>query len=60
MLNFAHEGLAESVLAVPPEERKKKYTFSELVKIAQKEHVDGNRYVEKLEYKLAAKRCLFT
>lgn len=55
LLNFAHEGQAESILSVPPDERKKMYSFEELAKIVHKEHKDGNRYVAKGEYKLAAK-----
>lgn len=56
LLTFAQDGIAESMLALRPEERRKKYTYDEVENVVRREHVDGNRYVTKGEYKLAAKR----
>ena len=55
LLAFAGEGQSESMLALSPEERNKTYAYSEIQSAARREHVDGNKYVEKLEFKLAAK-----
>ena len=52
---FAGEGQSESMLALPPEERNKVYKFRDIFAAARREHIDGNKYVESQEYKLAAK-----
>ena len=55
LLAFAGEGQSESMLALAPEERHKVYTFRDVLAAARQEHLDGNKYVGKEEYKLAAK-----
>ena len=55
LLAFAGEGQSESMLALMPEERSKEYKFKDIFSAARREHIDGNKYVEKQEYKLAAK-----
>ena len=56
LLDFNEEGQAQALLDMPPAERSKKHTFSDVMKIAEKEHLEGNEYVNKGEYKLAARR----
>lgn len=55
LLAFAGEGQSESMLALMPEERNKEYRFKDVFSAARREHIDGNKYVEKQEFKLAAK-----
>ena len=44
------------MLNIPPAERSKTHRFSDVLKIASKEHAEGNDYVKKGEYKLAVRR----
>ena len=56
LLDFNEEGEAQALLDMPPTERAKKHTFSDVMKIAEKEHLEGNEYAKKGEYKLAVRR----
>ncbi len=55
LLDFVEEGEADAILALPIEERSKTFKFDDLIKVAGKEHREGNQYVKKKEFKLAAK-----
>jgi len=56
LLDFVEEGQAQALLNIPPAERSKAHKFSDVLKIAAKEHKEGNDYVKKGEYKLAVRR----
>ena len=56
LLDFVEEGQAQAMLNIPPAERSKTHKFSDVLKIAAKEHAEGNDYVKKGEYKLAVRR----
>ena len=56
LLDFVEEGQAQALLNIPPAERSKVHKFSDVLKIASKEHAEGNDYVKKGEYKLAIRR----
>lgn len=56
LLDFVEEGQAQALLNMPPTERSKRHTFADVMKIVAKEHVEGNEYVKKREYKLAARK----
>ena len=56
LLDFVEEGQAQAMLNIPPAERSKTHRFSDVLKIASKEHAEGNDYVKKGEYKLAVRR----
>ena len=56
LLDFVEEGQAQAMLNIPPAERSKNHKFSDILKIASKEHAEGNDYVKKGEYKLAVRR----
>lgn len=55
-MDFVEEGQAQALLNIPPAERSKAHKFSDVLKIASKEHAEGNDYVKKGEYKLAVRR----
>ena len=55
-MDFVQEGQAQALLSIPPAERSKAHKFSDVLKIASKEHAEGNDYVKKGEYKLAVRR----
>ena len=56
LLDFVEEGQAQALLNIPPAERSKAHKFSDVLKIASKEHAEGNEYVKKGEFKLAIRR----
>ena len=56
LIDFTEEGLAESLLAIPADERNKQKTYDELELAAVREHVEGNNFVKEQEWKSAAKR----
>ena len=56
MLDFVQEGRADSLLALGPQERSKKYRYPEIEKVASHEHKEGNSLHKKGEFKLAARR----
>ena len=56
LLDFVQEGEAEALLNIPPAERGRTYTFSDVLKITSREHAEGNDYVKNAEYKLAIRR----
>ena len=56
LLDFVEEAEAEALLAIDPGERGKAKTFSDIMAVVRKEHVEGNAYVKADEWKMAAKR----
>lgn len=55
LIDFVEEGVAEALLAIPPEERSKVKTYKDIEKAARLEHVNGNNYVHKEEWQMAMK-----
>jgi len=55
LLDFVEEGQAEALLAVDPEERNKKHSYYDIEKVVRLEHINGNNYVRKEEWKMALK-----
>jgi len=47
--------MADSMLAMAPEERSKTYSFLQIMDVVAKERSDGNKYFKQQEFKLAAK-----
>ena len=56
LLNVVQEAEAEALIAMGPEERSKKKTFAEIMKAAQTENVEGNKYIREKEFMMAARR----
>ena len=56
LLDFVEEGQAQAMLSMPPAERSKAHKFCDVMKVASKEHAEGNDYIKKGEYKLALRR----
>lgn len=56
LFDFVEEGYAEAILAMNGEDRRNKYTFDEIIRATKKEHLTGNKFVEKQEYRMAAKK----
>ena len=51
IVDFSHEGMADSMLAMSPEERNRTYTFRQILDVVAKERSDGNKYFNQKEYK---------
>ena len=56
LVDFVSEGEPEALLLMRPEERGAKYDYEHIERVAAKLHREGNAYVEKQEWKLAAKK----
>lgn len=55
VVDFVEEGQAEAFLAMDIRERNKKHVYPEIEKVARIEHVNGNTYVSKEEWRQAVK-----
>jgi len=55
VVDFVEEGQAEAFLAMDIRERNKKHAYPEIEKVARLEHVNGNTYVSREEWRLAVK-----
>jgi len=53
VMDFTEESLAEGMLGIAVEERKKKFTFTEIEKAARLENSNGNHAVRQKEFSLA-------
>ncbi len=60
LLSFVQEGKVDAILAMPPELRNKELGYQEIQKVVSREHVEGNKYVEKQEYKLAVRKYVLS
>ena len=55
LIDFKEETQAEFILSIDGEERKKKFSFKDLEKIAQLENSNGNQFTREKEYVMALK-----
>lgn len=53
LIDYVEEGQAEALLAMEPEERKKKNAYPHIEKVVRLEHSNGNNYVKSKEWKMA-------
>ncbi len=59
LLDFVHEAEAEALLALDAEERAKSKSFSDIERVARKEHEEGNQCVKQENFRDASRRYDF-